>query len=107
MPRSAPSIHQIGKRQQREAGVRDLPPKQTTTERGYGYAWQQLRKRILRDEPLCRRCKEQGRTTAAQQVHHRDHNTLNTALDNLEPLCKACHAAHHAASPPPSRGVGA
>lgn len=30
--------------------------KQTTTERGYGWKHQQMRDRVLREEPLCRMC---------------------------------------------------
>ena len=42
-----------------------------TTERGYGWQWQKLRKRILqRDSYLCRPCKDTGRYTPAKVVDH-------------------------------------
>lgn len=66
----------------------------STTERGYGYAWQKLRKLILqRDKYLCVLCKEQGRLTEATDVDHK----LNKAKggtddwDNLQSLCGPCH----------------
>lgn len=65
--------------------------------RGYNSAWRKLRSSILREEPLCRRCAELGRTTAANEVHHIQ--TIATRPDlrldkaNLMALCKACHSA--------------
>lgn len=66
----------------------------TTTERGYGYAWQKLRTKILeRDGYLCQVCKQSGKLTQATEIDH----ILNKAsggtddLDNLQAICKACH----------------
>ena len=28
-------------------------------------------------------------------VHHKDHNTNNNTLENLQTLCKRCHQEHH------------
>lgn len=66
-------------------------PKQTTTERGYGWQWQKLRLRILAEEPLCRFCHEKGIVTAAQEVDHIDGDAHNNERDNLRPLCRPCH----------------
>ena len=32
--------------------------------------WRRCRSAVLAHEPLCRRCKERGRVTAATEVHH-------------------------------------
>lgn len=36
-------------------------------------------------------------------VHHKDHNRLNNALDNLELLCRSCHALEHRIGHLPNR----
>lgn len=66
----------------------------STTERGYGYQWQKLRKQILqRDNHLCVMCMNQGLLTEATDVDHK----LNKAkggtddMDNLQSLCFECH----------------
>lgn len=68
----------------------------TTTQRGYGQSWRKLRKIILeRDSYLCQQCKRRGTVRAATEVDHiipkfkggdDDH-------DNLEAICKQCHAS--------------
>lgn len=63
----------------------------TTTERGYGASWQRIRLRVLKGEPLCRRCAAKGLAVPARDVHHRDENPHNNARGNLEPLCRQCH----------------
>ena len=42
----------------------------TTTERGYGAAWQKARRVALDADPLCKHCMKRGRITAAEQVDH-------------------------------------
>ena len=68
--------------------------------RGYGSAWDRLRKTILqRDCYLCQQCKRQGRITAlcAKPYDHAvDHITPRAKggtddPDNLESLCGDCH----------------
>ena len=66
----------------------------SSTQRGYGYAWQKLRKVVLiRDKYLCQVCLKAGRLTSATTVDH----ILGKAaggmdeLDNLQSLCDPCH----------------
>lgn len=44
----------------------------------------------------CERCKViLDFSTKKHCVHHKDHNRNNNALDNLELLCRRCHALEH------------
>lgn len=68
----------------------------TTTERGYGWAWQQLRVQILdRDRYLCMECQRNGRVRLATEVDHiverADGGTDRPS--NLQSLCSPCHKA--------------
>lgn len=79
--------------------------RETSARRGYGYAWQQLRLRILeRDHGLCQPCRTVGRLTPGRDVDHK----INRAQggtddeDNLQVTCPACHKAKTAAE---SRGL--
>lgn len=66
----------------------------TTTERGYGWKWQQLRKRILkRDEYLCQTCLRRGRYERGTEVDHilaKSQGGADVAA-NLEAICYECH----------------
>jgi 5-methylcytosine-specific restriction protein A len=62
--------------------------------RGYGTAWDKLRKRILaRDKHLCQQCRREGRITSGNQVDHIKPKAKGGTDDetNLETLCKAHH----------------
>ncbi len=67
----------------------------TSTQRGYGYRWQQARARYLSDNPLCAYCDQTGRTTTANVVDHKvpHHGDQKLFWDetNWQPLCKPCH----------------
>lgn len=67
----------------------------TSTQRGYGYRWQQARERYLLDNPLCVFCARRGMTTAASVVDHVVAHQGDQALfwdqDNWQALCKPCH----------------
>ena len=73
----------------------------SSTERGYGYDWQKLRRLKLMSDPLCESCRERGRATLAEEVHHviriREQPHLRLDWSNLESLCERCHAAKSAA----------
>lgn len=66
------------------------------TNRIRGSALQRIRRRVLRNQPLCVECLKHGKTTAATQV---DHITaiVNGGSDdkhddsNRQALCDACH----------------
>lgn len=64
--------------------------------RGYDHIWRKIRLAKLSAEPLCRRCREAGRVTAAVEVDHIDGNSRNNADVNLRPLCKPCHSSRTA-----------
>ena len=75
--------------------------------------WKRLRKMVLADEPLCRRCTDFGLITAATVVDHikRVEERPDLKLDraNLQPLCKTCHdgAKHSEDIRGYSRDIGA
>lgn len=55
--------------------------------------WDKLRRRYLKLNPLCRHCKEKGKTTVAREV---DHITPlaqggTDEWENLQALCVDCH----------------
>lgn len=67
---------------------------QTTTERGYGYQWQKLRKQVLqRDAYLCQECYRNKKLTPATDVDHVVPKSAGGTDDesNLQCLCKSCH----------------
>lgn len=66
----------------------------TTTERGYGYQWQKLRKMVLqRDAYLCQECYRNKKLTPATDVDHIKPKSAGGTddQDNLQSLCKPCH----------------
>lgn len=67
----------------------------TSTQRGYGYKWQQARAAYLREHPLCVMCQAEGRVTVATVVDHiephRGDRSLFWRRSNWQPLC----ATHH------------
>ena len=69
--------------------------KGSSTERGYGYAWQQARLRFLAANPLCAMCTDDGRVTVAtvvnHKVPHRGDQELFWSEENWEALCKRHH----------------
>lgn len=70
--------------------------RESSTKRGYGYAWQKARAGYLRNHPLCRSCEAKGLLVAAEHVdhikpHHGD-KTLFWDSSNWQPLCAPCHS---------------
>jgi len=65
--------------------------------RGYDRKWRKLRAAKLSADPLCEHCKPRGRIVPAVDVDHiREihgrHDPGRLRWDNLQSLCKACHA---------------
>lgn len=67
--------------------------------------WLRLRRDVLTAQPLCQRCKAEGRVTAATEVHHVSpveeaigyKEKLRRMYDphNLRALCHECHVRTH------------
>jgi len=82
-------------RQTRASGWHEYGKGKTRHERGYGKAYQRVRRLVIeRDQGLCQQCKRMGKLTPGAEVDHikplahgGDHSS-----DNLEYLCRACHA---------------
>lgn len=59
-------------------------------------AWRKFRASYLKDNPSCASCLKEGRTTAANHVHHikerRDFPELSFEESNMASLCAPCHS---------------
>jgi 5-methylcytosine-specific restriction protein A len=68
-----------------------------STARGYNYRWEKARRAYLKANPLCVKCLEQGRTTAAKVVDHivphKGDDGLFWDVDNWQALCTSCHSS--------------
>lgn len=89
-----PRVQTLGASTKPTSGGWAVTTTKSTTERGYGWAWQQLRERVLtRDNGLCCLCSKAGRVTLATDVDH----VVNKAEGgddseaNLQSLCRPCH----------------
>ena len=69
----------------------------TSTQRGYGYRWQQERESYLRLHPLCVMCQADGVVTVANTVDHRIPHRGDEALfwdrTNWQSLCANHHSS--------------
>lgn len=70
---------------------RAWPERGTTTERGYGYRWQQIRSMILRRDPVCTICQARP----AVEVDHIVAKAFGGGDEdaNLRGVCRGCHKA--------------
>lgn len=94
VPKSPPRISRSVAPKTRATGKRLWSNEgKSTTERGYGWQHQKARARLLRDDPLCRMCRKQGRTEVATIADHVIPlaETGRQAPSELQPLCRACH----------------
>lgn len=69
--------------------------KTSSTARGYGYQWQQARKRYLEAHPYCVKCDRLGRVEPSTIVDHRVPHRGDQALfwdeNNWQALCEPHH----------------
>jgi len=72
-------------------------PRPSAARRGYDSRWRRLRRMVLAEQPLCRRCLERGEVRLAEHVHHLRPLVAGGTheRDNLMPLCRKCHAEVH------------
>lgn len=62
--------------------------------------WEHIRAEALeRDNNECQKCKDRGKYSAANCVHHKKHvkkhPELALSIDNLMSLCNSCHDEEH------------
>lgn len=71
----------------------DPAPRLSSTQRGYGYKWQQAREGYLRKHPICVKC---DRLTVATEVDHiiphKGDMVLFWDRSNWQSLCKSHHS---------------
>ena len=70
--------------------------RESSTQRGYSYKWQQARKGFLAKHPLCAECERQGRITAATDldhiIPHKGDKDAFWTRSNWQALCHPCHS---------------
>lgn len=64
------------------------------SKRRYGRVWKRIRDRYISEHPLCEKCREAGKLTPAEEVHHVRPLSKGGTHDrsNLMALCKKCHS---------------
>lgn len=71
-------------------------PRESSTQRGYGYRWQQTRAGYLAKHPLCVHCKREGRVEPATDLDHitphKGDQTLFWDRGNWQGLCRMHHS---------------
>ena len=71
----------------------------STKRNGSSRAWRGLRLRKLQVSPVCERCDAAGYVKAASEVHHKIPVSVDPSremdFNNLQSLCKQCHAEIH------------
>jgi 5-methylcytosine-specific restriction protein A len=73
----------------------DKRQQESTTDRGYDGQWKALSERYRASNPLCEVCEIQGRTKAADHVHHIVPVSVDPGrrldVTNLIAVCERCH----------------
>lgn len=82
----------------------------TTAGRGYGWRWQQARRRYLAENPLCVMCRAEGRIEAATVVDHivphRGDPEIFWDSSRWQALCKTHHASDKQREEKSGRKIG-
>lgn len=93
--------------QRARRAARGETPRGNRHERGYTNTWAKASKVFLAQNPLCRRCAEQGIVRSAQVTDHISPHKGDTALfwdeRNWQSLCKPCHDAKTAREDGPAQ----
>lgn len=81
------------------------------------YKWQLLRAKKFRANPICEMCAAAGRVRPTEEVHHiipvengkdeAEMTRLAYDYNNLQSLCRECHAKVHAPPEPVARNEAA
>lgn len=97
----------------RPAGMKASTPRpswattgrESRQKRGYGRAHELMRERVLIEEPLCRPCLAEGRTSATTIADHIVPKAEGGTdeRDNYQGICKPCHKLKTAAESGRSR----
>ena len=88
--------------QHKDVGKRfEVKQRETSSQRGYSYKWQQARKSYLAKHPLCAECERQGLVVEATDLDHIvPHGGDKEAFwvrSNWQGLCHPCHSRKTAA----------
>jgi len=72
--------------------------RRSDTQKHYGSQWRKIRKEYLESHPFCQLCRESGRRTKAEVIHHIKAASEGGSNDwsNLMALCNSCHSLLHA-----------
>ena len=75
--------------------------RETSSQRGYSYKWQQARKSYLAKHPLCAECERQGLVVVATDldhiIPHKGDKDAFWVRSNWQGLCRPCHSRKTAA----------
>ena len=80
------------KRGEQLAGERDRRQRDPEVRKLYNSsAWRKLRRRLLDEDPVCRRCRREWATECHHVRKVKDRPDLALDADNAKPLCRSCH----------------
>lgn len=89
--------------------IRIRLPKESSSARGYDYAWSQLSKRARKLQPFCSDCGRTDDLTAdhSPEAWDRKRRGLIIRLQDIAVVCRACNTRRGAARGETPRGMGA
>lgn len=85
--------------------------RRSASERGYDNEWKKLARQFRREHPLCQHCEARGVVRPASLVDHRipirgPDDPRRLEWNNLQSLCRGCHAVKTAAETGAVRDAG-